>query len=94
MSRAHDRVLITEVIGGASDQERDVIHVALERMIEAERMAKNSSLWLRSGRAQGRRLGMFDYRDRFTHDDAWRLSVRMPFGGREYPGLLGRGDAR
>ena len=94
MSRAHDRVVITEVIGGASEQERDVIHVALERMIEAERMAKNSSLWLRSGRAQGRRLGMFDYRDRFTHDDAWRLSVRMPFGGREYPGRLGRGDAR
>jgi hypothetical protein len=37
---------------------------------------------------------MFDYRDRFSSDDAWRLSTRFPFGGREYPGRHGRGDAR
>jgi hypothetical protein len=39
-------------------------------------------------------LGMFDYRDRVERDDAWRLSTRFPFGGREYPGRLGRGDTR
>jgi hypothetical protein len=37
---------------------------------------------------------MFDYRDRFSSEDAWRLSARFPFGGREYSGLHGRGDAR
>ncbi len=37
---------------------------------------------------------MYDYRDRFEAADAWRLSTRFPFGGREYPGLVGRGDAR
>jgi len=37
---------------------------------------------------------MFDYRDRFTRDDAWRLSTRFPFGGREYPGRVGRGDTK
>ena len=94
MSGTHDRVEISRVTGGPTEQELEAIHLALEQMVEAERNAKTSSLWLRSGRAQGRRLGMFDYRDRFTHEDAWRLSVRMPFGGREYPGLLGRGDAR
>jgi hypothetical protein len=37
---------------------------------------------------------MYDYRDRFEAEDAWRLSARFPAGGREYPGLSGRGDAR
>jgi hypothetical protein len=67
---------------------------ALQRMVERERRAKMTSLWLRAGRAQGRRLGMLDYRDRFSSEDAWRLSARFPFGGREYVGLYGRGDAR
>jgi hypothetical protein len=49
---------------------------------------------MRAGRAQGRRLGMTDYRDRFSHEDAWRLSARFPYGGREYSGLDGRGDAK
>ena len=93
-SASRHRIEISQVTGGPTEQEVAAIHLALEQMVEAERSAQASSLWLRSGRAQGRRLGMFDYRDRFTHEDAWRLSVRMPFGGREYPGLLGRGDAR
>ena len=38
--------------------------------------------------------GMYDYRDRFAAEDAWRLSARFPTGGREYPGLNGRGDAK
>ncbi len=67
---------------------------ALEETIETEREAATPSLWLRGARAQGRRLGMFDYRDRFEHEDAWRLSTRLPFGGREYPGLDGRGDVK
>jgi hypothetical protein len=63
-------------------------------MVEQERAATSSSLWLRAARSQGRRLGMLDYRDRFSHEDAWRLSTRFPFGGREYPGRVGRGDTR
>ena len=67
---------------------------AIARLVEAEREARSSSVWLRAARAQGRRLGMYDYRDRFSREDAWRLSARLPGGGREYPGLHGRGDAR
>ncbi|MBA2365864.1 MAG: hypothetical protein H0V77_05370, partial [Actinobacteria bacterium] len=51
-------------------------------------------VWLRAGRARGRRLGMYDYRDRFDAAEAWRLSLRFPTGGREYQGKPGRSDAR
>ena len=83
-----------EVAGRPEDDERSAIVVALEHLVEAERRGAAASLWRRAGRAQGRRLGMTDYRDRFSRDDAWRLSARFPFGGREYPGLIGRGDAK
>ena len=85
---------MVSVEGHATEEERDALEHVLERLAEAEHQARTPSLWTRSGRAQGRRLGMYDYRDRFSHEDAWRLSVRFPFGGREYPGLHGRGDAK
>jgi hypothetical protein len=92
--RQQRHLRIVSIDGDPSDEERHAIHAALEQLVDAEREARAVSLWKRAGRSQGRRLGMFDYRDRFSHEDAWRLSTRFPFGGREYPGLLGRGDAR
>jgi hypothetical protein len=80
--------------GSPTDEESAVVEAALERLAESQRQARTASVWLRAARAQGRRLGMSDYRDRFSRADAWRLSARFPFGGREYPGLTGRGDAR
>ena len=88
------RLEIVSVDGEISDAEKRAIEEALVEAVEEERRARRASLWARSGRAQGRRLGMYDYRDRFSSDDAWRLSVRFPAGGREYPGLNGRGDAK
>jgi hypothetical protein len=88
------RVDIERVSPEPSDEERAVLEAALEEIVERERQATASSLWLRAARSQGRRLGMLDYRDRFAKDDAWRLSARFPHGGREYPGLNGRGDAK
>ena len=85
---------LVSVEGGATEDEQRTIVAALEEMVEKERQAKASSLWLRAARSQGRRMGMLDYRDRFSKDDAWRLSTRFPFGGREYPGRVGRGDTR
>jgi hypothetical protein len=85
---------LVTIEGDATEVEKQVVHAALEKMVEEERQAKTTSLWLRAARSQGRRLGMLDYRDRFSHEDAWRLSARMPYGGREYPGLNGRGDAK
>lgn len=88
------RFELVSVDGNPTEEERRAIEAALEVELETERAATEPSLWLRAGRSQGRRLGMYDYRDRFAHEDAWRLSLRMPAGGREYPGLNGRGDAK
>jgi hypothetical protein len=85
---------IVRVDGDPTEDELEEIQAVVEELVRRERQEKAPSLWARAGRAQSRRLGMFDYRDRFSQDDAWRLSVRMPFGGREYPGRNGRGDAR
>ncbi|MGI8709226.1 MAG: hypothetical protein ACR2LG_13670 [Actinomycetota bacterium] len=85
---------VTSVQGQPTETERTALEAALERLAGSERASRASSVWLRAARSQGRRLGMFDYRDRFTRDDAWRLSTRFPFGGREYPGRVGRGDTK
>ena len=94
MSSPRPKLELVSVGGDPTDDEKVALQAALERIVEQERQAKSSSLWLRAARAQGRRLGMLDYRDRFAKDDAWRLSARFPFGGREYPGLNGRADAK
>jgi hypothetical protein len=88
------RLAIVRIDGDPSAEERDEIQAVVSKLVRTEQQESTPSLWARSGRAQSRRLGMFDYRDRFSQDDAWRLSVRMPFGGREYPGRNGRGDAK
>ena len=92
--RSRPKLELVDVSGEPTTEERAAIEAALEEHAGAERHATESSLWLRAARAQGRRLGMYDYRDRFSTADAWRLSARFPAGGREYPGLVGRGDAR
>ena len=88
------RLELVAVDGRPTESELKVIARAVENHVEGQRGAAAPSIWRRASRAQGRRLGMFDYRDRFTSEDAWRLSARFPFGGREYSGLHGRGDAR
>jgi hypothetical protein len=85
---------LVSVDGDPTPEESAAIEKALNQMVEEERRARAASVWKRAGRAQGRRLGNLDYRDRFDSADAWRLSTRFPFGGREYPGLNGRGDAK
>lgn len=85
---------LVSVFPPPGEEEQAALHAALVQIIEGERRGSAASIWRRAGRAQGRRLGMTDYRDRFSREDAWRLSARFPFGGQEYPGLVGRGDAK
>lgn len=89
-----DDVAIVSISGRPTAEERAAIAKALEELIEREHRARALSVWRRASRSQGRRLGMGDYRDRFESGEAWRLSTRFPAGGREYPGLNGRGDAK
>lgn len=93
-ARHRPRLELVHVSGNPTEEQQAAIREALTRAIEAQRRAEAASVWKRAGRAQGRRLGMLDYRDRFSPGDAWRLSGRFAFGGREYPGLNGRGDAK
>jgi hypothetical protein len=85
---------LVSVEGSPTEPEQQAIQAALEDMIETEREIVAAPIWKRAARGQGRRLGMLDYRDRFSNEDAWRLSTRFPFGGREYPGRSGRGDTK
>jgi hypothetical protein len=94
MNEKKRRLELVSVDGKPTESELRVLRRALEQHVEGQRSAAAPSIWRRAGRAQGRRLGMFDYRDRFSVEDAWRLSTRFAFGGREYPGRAGRGDAR
>ena len=88
------RLELVSVEGNPTEAERQAVADALEELLALRHEAASASMWLRAGRAQGRRLGMFDYRDRFAREDVWRLSTRFPYGGREYRGLHGRGDAK
>jgi hypothetical protein len=88
------RLTLVKIEGEPTEEEAAAIHDALEEKIEDERWRGTLSTWRRVGRAQGRRLGNTDYRDRFSAEEAWRLSARLPFGGREYPGKNGRGDSK
>lgn len=94
MNTSKRRLELVAVDGNPTEAELKAAKRVLEQMVETERAAATPSMWLRAARSQGRRLGMFDYRDRFDPADAWRLSTRFPFGGREYPGRGGRGDTR
>ena len=94
MTDKRPRLELVSVAGEVTQAEESALQAALDKIAEDERKARGASIWVRASRSQGRRLGMFDYRDRFDGADAWRLSTRFPFGGREYPGLNGRGDAR
>ena len=88
------RLELVAASGNPTEEELEVARAAIDQLLETERAAATPSLWLRAARSHGRRLGMFDYRDRFERAEAWRLSTRFPFGGREYPGRHGRGDAK
>ena len=85
---------VVSIAGNPTEQERRAAEEGLAKLIEAEREATAPALWARAGRGEARRLGMYDYRDRFSRDDAWRLSARFPAGGQQYAGLFGRGDAK
>ncbi|MGH2819192.1 MAG: hypothetical protein ACRDJ5_00915 [Actinomycetota bacterium] len=87
-------VEIVAIDGHPTPQEERALAHAVDQIVLTDRQARMPSMWLRAGRAQGRRLGMYDYRDRLDAADIWRLSARFPPGGREYVGLAGRGDAR
>ena len=90
----HPQLRLVSVEGDPTPEERAALERALAAIVDSQRQARTPSVWLRAGRARGRRLGMYDYRDRFEAVDAWRLSLRFPAAAREHDGRAGRGDSR
>lgn len=76
-----------------SDDDRAAILAAVDELLRREARLARPALWSLAGWTE-RRVGIDDLRDWIPADRRWALSARMPAGGRVFPGLAGRGDAR
>jgi hypothetical protein len=76
-----------------TDADRQAIIKAVEVMIEREEQLARPSSWRLSGWV-AQRTGITDLARWLPSTRVWPLSTRLPRGGREYPGLGGRGDAK
>jgi hypothetical protein len=75
------------------DDDREAILVAVEELLRREATLATPAAWRLVARTQ-QRIGITDL-GRFVPDGRrWALSTRTPWGGREFPGLNGRGDAK
>lgn len=74
------------------DEERAVLS-AIEKIIREEEQRSIPSSWKIAGRVAGMRGGFLEARHRLG-GRSWRLSTRIPTGGREPPYLRGRGEAK
>ncbi len=71
--------------------EREAILRAMREVLEHEAALALPPLWTIAGWTH-KRTGVTDL-GRWL-PNVWRLAARLPWGGREYPGLIGRGDAK
>jgi hypothetical protein len=71
--------------------DREAILAAVRELLRQEARRAQPSAWTLAGWTH-KRTGISDLKRRFPHP--WRMSARLGWGGREFPGLHGRGDAR
>ncbi len=76
-----------------SEEDREAILRAVRELLRAEERRARPPMWTVAGWTY-RRTGVMDLRKAAGELRAWTLSARLPWGGREYPGLIGRGDAK
>jgi hypothetical protein len=76
-----------------SDDDRDAILAAVRQTLDREADLARPSGWRLHGWIH-QRVGLTDLARWVPDHRRWALSTRMPRGGREFPGLQGRGDAR
>ena len=76
-----------------STDERDAILAAVERTLAREAELARPAAWRLSGWID-QRIGITDINRWISGHRRWPLSPRMPRGGRIFPGLNGRGDAK
>jgi hypothetical protein len=76
-----------------SDDDREAILAAVRQTLHREAELARPSGWRLSGWTD-LRVGLTDLGRWIPDHRRWALSTRMPRGGRVFPGLLGRGDAK
>lgn len=76
-----------------SDEDREAVLAAVRELLQREEAIARPAAWALAGRTQ-RRVGISDLRGGIPSHRAWPLSVWLPAGGRTFPGLNGRGDAK
>ena len=76
-----------------SDDHRDAVLKAVRELLDREAGLARPSAWRVSGWV-AQRTGITDLAKWLPPIRHWPLSSRLPWGGREFPGLNGRGDAK
>ena len=74
-------------------EDREAVLAAVREVLRREESLSRPAPWA-VGSWTARRVGASDLSRTLPPGRAWVLSARLPWGGREFPGLIGRGDAR
>lgn len=75
------------------EEDRAAILAAVDQLLRREAELAHPAVWRLAGWTE-QRVGINDLRDWIPADRRWALSARLPVGGRVFPGLNGRGDAK
>ncbi|MEX0873775.1 MAG: hypothetical protein WD646_11920 [Actinomycetota bacterium] len=76
-----------------SPEDREAILRAVRDVLSREAEQARPATWRLAGWL-GQRVGINDIARWVPTDRRWPLSARTPWGGRVFPGLNGRGDAK
>lgn len=76
-----------------SSEDRKAIMAAVDEVLRKEDELAKPPVWRLAGWTE-RGVGIDDLERWVPAHRRWALSARMPRGGRVFPGLYGRGDAK
>ena len=77
----------------ASPSDREAIWAAVGSTLEREAEFARPPAWRLAGWV-GHRVGITDLARWVPAGRVWPSSARVPWGGRTFPGLMGRGDTK
>lgn len=82
-----------QIVPEPGDEDRAAILAAVQEVLRREADLARPPAWKLAGWTE-RRAGILDLQPWVPTERRWPLSARLPRGGRVFPGLNGRGDAR
>jgi len=81
------------IIPDPGTDDRAAILAAVQELLRREADLARPAMWKVSGWTE-RRVGLVDLQRWVPPERRWPLSAHLPRGGRVFPGLNGRGDAK